>query len=380
MTVRLGVIGLGNIARQHIQNVVSGAVPGCTVSAICSRTVPDELPEGAQHFSDYRDLIGSGACDAVLVASPTFYHREMGLAVLQSGLHLMMEKPIALSNHEAQEMLAAAQPDQVFGLMLNQRCSPVFKAIKAVIDAGELGEIKRTHWTMTNWFRPDVYFAVSDWRATWKGEGGGLLVNQCIHNLDIFQWLCGIPESVYGFCSMGKYHPIEVEDEVTAYFTYANGASGTFIGSTGEAPGFNRLDIVGDRASLTFDGQRIVLHDNQTSVAEYCRSTRDMFGVPQVRSRDITPEDANNNQHAEILNNFVAAIERGETLIAPAADGLNSLGIANAILLSHWQGQAVACPPDAAIYQAALDERIQQSQLRERQDIEVTIDMDKSYR
>ncbi len=380
MTLRLGIIGLGNIARQHIQNVTSGAVDACKVTAICSRTAPDELPTGAQHFSDYRELLGSGLCDAVLVASPTLYHRDMGLAVLRSGLHLMMEKPIALSNSDAQSMLDAVQPEQVFGLMLNQRCSPLFKTMKAVIEAGELGELRRTHWTMTNWFRPDVYFAVSDWRATWKGEGGGLLVNQCIHNLDIFQWLCGMPESVRGFCAMGKYHPIEVEDEASAYFTYANGASGTFVGSTGEAPGFNRLEIVGDRASLTFDGQRILLHDNQASVSEYCRSTRDMFGMPTVQVRDITPTEMTNNQHAEILNNFVAAIDGRESLIAPAAEGMNSLGIANAILLSHWQNGSVNCPPDAEQYQGALNERIQNSHLRERQNIDVTIDMDKSYR
>ncbi len=380
MTVRLGVIGLGNIARQHIQNVTSGAVGDCVVTALCSRSVPEELPAVARHFTDYQALLQSGECDAVLVASPTLFHREMGLAVLQSGLHLMMEKPIALSNFDAQLMLDAVQPDQVFGLMLNQRCSPLFKTMKAVIDAGELGKLQRTHWTMTNWFRPDVYFAVSDWRATWKGEGGGLLVNQCIHNLDIFQWLCGMPKTVRGFCSMGKYHPIEVEDEATAYFTYDNGASGTFVGSTGEAPGFNRLEIVGDSASLTFDGKRILLHDNQTSVSEYCKTTRDMFGMPDVQVRDITPGDIHANQHAEIMNNFVAAITDGASLIAPAADGLNSLGIANAILLSHWQNDTVDCPPDNADYQAALEQRIAQSSLRTKQNIDVTIDMDKSYR
>ncbi|MFT5033361.1 MAG: putative dehydrogenase [Bermanella sp.] len=380
MTVRLGVIGLGNIARQHIQNVQCGAVTDCVVSAVCSRTLPDDLPEGATHFSDYEAMISSGQCDAVLVASPTLYHKEMGLAVLKAGLHLLMEKPLALSNAEAEMLIAAKQPGQIFALMLNQRCAPVFKKMKALIESDELGEIKRTHWTMTNWFRPEVYFSVSDWRATWKGEGGGLLVNQCIHNLDIFQWLCGLPETVRGFCSMGKYHSIEVEDEATAYFNYANGASGTFVGSTGESPGFNRLEIVGDKASLTYDGKRLHLHKNTPATSAFCRETRDMFGQPGVIVLDITPDDTPVNQHADILNNFVSAIKRDEPLIAPAEEGLKSLGLANAILMSHWQGESVACPPDSAAYQNLLDAKISGSSLRKKQDIQVKIDMDKSYR
>lgn len=380
MTVRLGVIGLGNIARQHIQNIASGAVQDCRVSAVSARNEPADLPGGVEFYSDYKAMIASGLCDAILVASPTLYHKEMGLAVLDAGLHLMMEKPVALSNAEAEILISAKDAGQVFGLMLNQRCAPVFKTMKALIDGGELGDIQRTHWTMTNWFRPDVYFAVSDWRATWKGEGGGLLVNQCIHNLDIYQWLCGMPEKVQGFCSMGRYHPIEVEDETTAFFSYRNGATGTFIGSTGEAPGFNRFEIVGDKASLTFDGHQLLIYRNTPSASDFCRETRDMFGMPEQAVEDITPKNQPVNQHAAILNNFVAAITRGEPLIAPAEEGLKSLGIANAILISHWQGTPSACPPDSTVYQRLLDERISASTLRVKKNIDVTIDMDKSYR
>ncbi len=380
MTVRLGVIGLGNIARQHIQNVDSGAVTGCRIAALCSRNKPENLPAGSVHFSDYRELVSSGVCDAVLIASPTMLHLDMGLCALNAGLHVMMEKPIALSTAEAQQLIDAKSEGQVFALMLNQRCAPVFQAMKRLIDEGALGPIQRTHWTMTNWFRPDVYFNVSDWRATWKGEGGGLLVNQCIHNLDIYQWLCGLPVQVTAHCSMGKYHPIEVEDEVTAMFRYESGASGSFVGSTGEAPGFNRLEIVGDLASLSFDGERLTLHKNQQSTAEFCRSTVDMFGTPSCDVKDITPDATGVNQHALIMNNFVQAIEQDETLIAPAEDGMRSLGLANAILMSHWQQQSVTCPPSATEFQSILDQRIAQSGLREKQNIDVNIDMSKSYR
>jgi predicted dehydrogenase len=379
-TIRLGLIGLGNIAGQHIENIQSGRVPGCRLAALCSRQ-PNELAAqlGVPHFSDYRELVDSGSCDAVLVATPTCSHFEIGGVALRAGLHLMMEKPIGLSVKEGEGLLALQQPGQVFALMLNQRVDPLFVAMREVIAQGTLGEIIRTHWTMTNWFRPEIYFQVSDWRATWRGEGGGLLVNQCIHNLDIFQWLCGMPRRLRAFCRFGRFHDIEVEDEATAYFEYTNGASGVFVGSTGEAPGVNRLDIIGDRGSLSFDGSRLMLTENRPGTAEYNRSTRDMFGMPETEIRDITP-DRELNQHVTVMTNFVDAITNGATLIAPASDGLDSLALANSMLLSTWEARSVELPLDSAAYQAALEQRLATSSLRQKADIEANVDMDASYR
>ena len=379
-TVRLGVIGLGNIGQQHIAHVRSGQAGDCVISALASRGAPTLADEiGARHFSDYRELIDSGCCDAVLVATPTMSHKEIGIYALQKGLHLLMEKPLGLSVAEGEALLAAVAPGQKFGLMLNQRVAPVFAKAKAVIDAGTLGTLQRTAWTMTNWFRPEVYFQVSDWRATWRGEGGGLLLNQCIHNIDIYQWLCGMPVSVRGFCGFGKYHDIEVEDEATAYFEFENGATGVFTGSTGEAPGVNRLDIVGDKAMLSFDGDRLILRENTPGTAQYSRETRNMFGQPDNSELDITP-DADINQHATIIANFVDAITSDAELIAPATEGINSLAIANAILWSAWSGEGIKLPLDGEGYQKALNEKLAMSSLREKADIEPTIDMEASYR
>ena len=379
-TVRIGVIGLGNIARQHIDNIRSGAVADCELAAICSRS-PSELADelSVPHFSDYRELVASGTCDAVLIATPTFNHFDAGAYALGAGLHVMMEKPIGLSVKEGEDLLDMQSDGQVFALMLNQRTDPLFQSMHDVIRGGTLGPITRTHWTMTNWFRPEVYFQVSDWRATWRGEGGGLLVNQCIHNLDIFQWLCGMPVSVRAHCQFGKYHDIEVEDEATAYLEYANGATGVFVGSTGESPGVNRFDVVGDKGTLSFDGQRLWLTENEPSTSTYNRETRNMFGMPEAVTRDITP-DRDGNQHAQVLGNFTAAILRDEPLIAPARDGLDSLALANAMLLSTWEDATVALPMDSAHYQRALEERLQHSSLREKADIQANVDMSASYR
>ncbi len=377
--VRLGVIGLGNIGQQHLGHIRSGAVQGCEVTALCARQPSVLAAEtGATQFADYREMIDSGLVDAVLVATPTQSHRDIGMYALERGLHVLMEKPLGLSVGQAAEMVDTAG-DQVFALMLNQRLDPVFVDMKTLLDEERLGPIQRTSWTMTNWFRPEVYFQVSDWRATWVGEGGGLLLNQCIHNLDIFQWLCGMPVRVNGFCGFGRYHDIEVEDEATAYFEYTSGATGTFVGSTGEVPGVNRLDIVGDLGMLSYDGERLLHTRNEPGTVAYNGSTRDMFGQPETVTQDITPKGGV-NQHALVIQNFVNAVTSGEDLIAPAAEGLHSLSLANAILLSSWEGAAVEMPLDPVHYEHALAHRLASSSLREKADLEVNVDMDKSYR
>lgn len=376
--VRLGVIGLGNIAGQHIENILEGRVHDTVLAAVCSRRAP-ERDYGVPHFPDYAALLDSGLCNAVLIATPTFAHAAMGVAALEAGLHVMMEKPLGLSVGEGEQLLVHQRDGQVFALMLNQRTDPLFVAMREVIASGALGAITRTHWTMTNWFRPEIYFQVSDWRATWKGEGGGALVNQCIHNLDIYQWLCGLPSSVHAFCRFGRHHGIEVEDEVTAYLEYPEGASGVFVASTGEAPGVNRFDIVGDLGALHFDGERLIHTTNTPGTSQFNAQTREMFGMPQTAQRDITP-DRTLNQHVAVLENFADAILRGAPLLAPARDGLDSLAMANAMLLSTWESTTVPLPLDSARYQRALDERVAGSQLRKPSDVEAEVDMGASYR
>lgn len=376
--VRLGVIGLGNIASQHIANIQSGAVDNCVLAATCSRREPQTSYE-VPHFTEYHALIASGCCDAVLIATPTFAHAAMGEAALTAGLHVLMEKPLGLSVAEAEGLLALQADGQVFALMLNQRTDPLFTTMRNIVASGALGDITRTHWTMTNWFRPEIYFQVSDWRATWAGEGGGLLLNQCIHNLDIFAWLCGMPATVQAFCRFGRHHDIEVEDEVTAYFEYANGASGVFVGSTGEAPGVNRFDIVGDKGALHFDGQQLTLTENSPGTREFNAQTRQMFGMPETTVQNITP-DRSGNQHAQVLANFTAAILEGEPLLAPAEEGVHSLALANAMLLATWEQRAVSLPLDSARYELALRERVAGSSLRKKASVEAEIDMKASYR
>lgn len=379
-SVRVGVVGLGNIAQQHIRNLVEGHVAGAVLTATCSRSQrPEGLATSVAHYQDYRALVDSGVCDAIVVATPTHSHLDIGRAVLDANLHLMMEKPMGLSIQEGESLLSRCTPNSVAALMLNQRADPLFLRMKEIIESSILGDLIRINWCMTNWFRPEIYFQVSDWRATWRGEGGGVLVNQCIHNLDILQWLCGMPKSVRAHCQFGRFHDVEVEDDVTAYLEYENGATGVFVGSTGEAPGVNRFEVIGDAGSLVFDGSQLNLAQNTPSTAMFNRTTKQMFGMPETVT-DLLAIDRKVNQHAVLMQNFVNAIRDNEPLIAPLAEGLRSLSIANAMLLSTWKEQTIEFPIDAGEYQTHLQTKIDRSSLRVKADVEAEINMDSSYR
>jgi predicted dehydrogenase len=216
---------------------------------------------------------------------------------------------------------------------------------------------------VTNWFRPDVYYAAGGWRATWAGEGGGVLLNQCPHNLDLFSWIFGQPVRVRGFCSYGRYHRIEVEDDVTAYFELSNGAHATFITSTGEAPGTNRLEVAAEMGRVVVEDGSIQFLRNAQPMSEFSRTTREPFSKPATK---LIRYDFKNTglQHTGILRNFTAAILDGAPLLAPAAEGIHSVELANAILLSSWTERPVDLPLASGFYARQLQKRIAASPKR----------------
>jgi predicted dehydrogenase len=381
--MRIGIIGLGNIGRVHAKNIQDGFIDGAELTAVANQpldAIEDFKEQGTACFGSASDLIASGLVDAVIVALPTHLHAPIGIQALEAGLHLMMEKPLACHKAEGERILAAKQrDDQLVALMMNQRTHPCYFKIKQWIDEGALGGFQRVSWSMTNWFRPEIYYQSSPWRATWKGEGGGVLMNQCPHNIDVLQWLVGMPSSIRANCSFGKYHDIEVEDEVSAYFEFENGATGQFTASTGESPGSNRLEIVGDLGTIITDGNEVRLIRNSTSVAAFSRSTDEMFGAPETTEELFQPLEPV-NQHAAILSNFVAA-SRGEAkLIAPATAGLHSLELAGAMIYSTWINDTVELPLDSAAYEAAIQGKIAASKPREVVQTAAKVDMSKSYR
>lgn len=358
--VKIGIIGMGNIGRHHADYLLAGKVNRCELTAVCS-TSPEKLEsyraKGLNVFGDGEKLMASGSVDAVIVATPHYQHTTLGAAALRTGLHLMVEKPISAHKADAERLIAAARahPRQVFAAMFQLRVEPRYLRIQRLLQSGELGRIVRWSWIITDWYRTEAYYASGGWRATWKGEGGGVLLNQCLHNLDTLQWLCGMPAKVRGFCQLGRYHNIEVEDNVTAYCEYADGATGIFVTSTGEAPGSNRFEIAGTRGKLVLEDNWLHFTRNETDMIEHSRAAKVGFLKPEVWRAELPFTDAP-APHATLLQNFVDAILDGAPLLAPGESGLGSVELANAILYSSLVGREVALPLDGAVYERKLQE------------------------
>ena len=376
--IRFAVVGTGNIGQQHINLLRSGEIEGAELAATVSRS-GSAVDTGVPHFGSLDALLDAECCDAVLIATPTMDHVRAAKSAARRGLHVLLEKPIAMSVGQSQALIDEIPEGVQFAVMLNQRFHPAYAAIKQLLDEDRIGTIKRYTWTMTAWYRPDVYYKVSRWRGTWPGEGGGLLINQCIHNLDIIHWLFGLPGKISAKVAFGRYHDIDVEDEVTAMLDYESGSVGLLQASSGEAPGINRLEIIGDTGVISWNDTELTVQQADQSVSEHCATTREMFGMPSFTRRTLDLADGV-NQHAQVIQNFVDSLIKGSSLLTPAREGLGSLQLANGMLLSQWDEKAVALPIDSQRYEQLLSERISSSALREAQDIEVEIDMEKSYR
>jgi predicted dehydrogenase len=361
--VRLGIIGMGNIGKYHADYLLNKKIDRCELAAVCdSTTVPLERFKPLAIFGDGEELIKSGQVDAVIIATPHFQHTGLGIAALANGVHAMVEKPISSHKADAERLINAHGkfPKVVFAGMFQLRVEPRYLKIRQLIQDGSLGEIVRFSWINTDWFRTDAYYASGGWRATWKGEGGGVLLNQCLHNLDTLQWLCGMPSSVRGFCQLGRFHRIEVEDSVTAYLEWRNGATGIFVSSTGEAPGTNRLEIIGTKGKLVLENNRLAFARIETDMREFSKTAQQGFAKPEAWENEIPFENAV-LPHATMVQNFVNAILNGEELIAPGEEGIHSVELANVIVYSSLEGRTVELPMDGVVWEKKLNQLIAES-------------------
>ncbi|MHB1457338.1 MAG: Gfo/Idh/MocA family protein [Armatimonadota bacterium] len=360
--VRIGIIGVGSMGSFHANYLRSGKINRCDLTAVCD-IVSEKLEpfKDISTFTDSSEMIRSGMVDAVLIATPHYFHTTIGIDAMENGIHVLTEKPISVHKADCERLIAAHKDKAIiFAAMFNQRTDPHYKKVKQLIEGGELGEITRVNWIVTDWFRTDAYYASGGWRATWQGEGGGVLMNQCPHNLDLLQWICGMPSKIKAFAGFGEKHNIEVEDSVSACMEYPNGARGVFVTSTGEAPGINRLEIVGSMGRLLVEGNRIFFYRNEVSSVEFSSTTTEGFATPPVWNIEILV-NGNGGQHMEVTQNFVNAILDGTPLIAPAEEGLNSVEIANSIVYSALTDTTVNLPLDSAAYEAKLKELIANS-------------------
>ncbi len=392
--VRLGVIGAaGSMATAHQKYFKD--IDGLTFAA-ASDVVAEPLAKIAgehkvEAFDDAEAMIRSGEIDAVLIACPHYQHPTFAMAAFEAGVHVLCEKPVAVTAKAAAEVndayAAAVQkhPGLIFAGMFNQRTNPAWQEIHRLCHDGSVGELVRVSWTITTWFRTQAYYDSGGWRATWAGEGGGVLINQCPHNLDLFQWFVGMPSRVTANVSLGKYHHIEVEDDVTALLEFDNGATGTFVTSTGQSPGINRLEIVGDRGTIISDGHRgegLTFLRTSEPVSEFCRTTPDRFANVPATDIHLKPPHAKGSEHERVTRNFVQTLLTGGTqddLIAPGTEMIHGLELGNAMLMAGLTGQPVNLPTDRDAFADLIEKLKSESTFQKNEVKESTAAMSGSF-
>lgn len=382
--VRVGIIGIGNMGSSHSTRIANGEVPDMTLAAVADLKASrrewarKNLPEDIMIFESAEELLGYEGIDAVIVSTPHYDHPRLVISALRKGLHAMCEKPAGVYTKQVREMNEEAMKHNlVFGMMFNQRTNHIYRKMHELVTGGTYGNIKRVNWIVTDWYRSQAYYDSGDWRATWDGEGGGVLLNQCPHNLDLIQWICGMPSRVQAFCHEGKWHNIEVEDDVTAYLEYPGGATGVFITSTADAPGTNRFEVDLERAKIVCENDHIEVYELDESEREFCFTTKEGFAKPRGRFAEIVT-DGENPQHNGVLAAFAGAILRGTPLVADGREGIHGLTLSNAMHLSSWLGRPVEIPFDEDLFLQELNKRRAKSKAKENV-LEATFETEGSY-
>ncbi len=382
--VRLGIIGCGNMGSGYVNMIREGRCPDIDLVAVADlrevrrKWALDNAGKPIEVFPDAESLIDSGLVDAVIVTTPHYLHPPIAIYAFKKGLHVLSDKPAGVYTKQVREEIEESRkhPELVFAMMFNQRTNPVYKKMKALISSGELGVIKRVNWIITDWYRTQIYYDSGAWRATWNGEGGGVLLNQCPHQMDLVTWLCGMPVRVRSFCHIGKWHDIEVEDDISAYWEYADGATGVFVTSTGEAPGTNRLEVDLEKGQLIAENGTLKLFKLDVSEREFCRTATGGFDKPSGKwvECDTSGEYP---EHAGVINAFASRILGKGELIAEGEEGLNGLMLSNAIYLSSWLDKTVSIPFDEDLFLEELNKRRATSRMKE--DLGITFSTAGSY-
>lgn len=373
--IRFGIIGLGNQGSSYMFNIFdAGLVENGVVTAVCD-TNPvkiDNIKNGTAnkdvaYFADYIEMLDSGLCDAILVETPHYQHPEIVMECLKRDINVICEKPAGVYTKQVREMNELAKKSKAhFAMMFNQRTNCVYRKMREIIQSGGIGDLQRVSWIITDWFRTQYYYDTGSWRATWAGEGGGVLINQCPHQIDLVSWVIGEqPVAVNGFCKYGRWHDIEVEDEVTAYFEYANGATGTFVTTTGETPGTNRFEVSGTLGKLICEGNKLVWYKNEEDSQAFVKVSTGTWQRPKYEIIEVET-DGKNEQHAGIIKNFANALLGLEDFFVDGLEGINGVELMNAIELSGWkQGARVTLPVNEEEYLEELNKRRATSRLKE---------------
>ncbi len=383
--VRYGIIGVGNMGSTHLKTFMDGKVDCGTVTCVADiseskrERVKKQYPDITVYNSGDELIEKADNIDAVVIVTPHYLHPHLAIKAFEKNLHVICEKPAGVYTKQVKEMNEASlKSKSLFTMMFNQRTNCLYRKMREIVVSGGIGTVKRVNWIITDWYRTQYYYDSGDWRATWDGEGGGVLFNQCPHQLDLVQWVTDMsPKYVMAHCQFGKWHNIEVEDDVTAYFEYENGATGVFVTTTGDAPGTNRFEITGTLGKLLCEDGKLTYVKNKTDEREHCFKSTLPYERPETVT--ITPEtDGKNPQHQGIFQNFTYAILGKEPLFVDGKEGLKGVELMDACMLSAWLGRKVELPIDDELYLSELNKR-RKTSVKKNKGNDSVADMSSSY-
>lgn len=384
--IKLGIIGIGNMGSNYATKVIKGECPDFELVAVADTNpmritwAKENLNDSVKLFSTAEEMLDSGMIEACMVETPHYDHPHYAMECMERRIHVMIDKPAGVYTKQVREMNECAKehPEVVFGIMLNQRTNCVYRKLRELVQSGKYGSIRRTNWIITDWYRPQVYYDSGSWRATWAGEGGGVLLNQSPHQLDLWQWICGMPKKVYANMKFGQWHDIEVEDDVTCFAEYENGATGIFVTTTGDACGSNRFEIQMDGAKLLVENNQLHVWEFEMKEQEFSKTNKSPFGY--LKTQEYVPKlDGSNLQHVGVIHAWGKAILEGKPMIAEGEEGMNGLILSNAMHLSAFTGKPVELPLDEELYYKELQKRVQSSRKKEHV-VEITAKIDQSWR
>ncbi len=362
--IRLGIIGIGNMGAIHCRHILDGKCPDIELVAVADikqsrrEWAKENLPDSVAVFETAEEMLDSGLISGCIVAVPHYDHPKYAIECMKRDIHVMVEKPAGVYTKQVREMNEEAKKhNAAFGMMFNQRATDAYIKVHELVHSGKYGEIRRTNWIITNWYRPQAYYDSGDWRATWSGEGGGVLLNQCPHQLDLWQWICGMPVKVMAKIKYGKWHDIEVDDDVTAFVEYENGATGVFVTTTGDGSGSNRLEIQMDKCQIIVDGNDIKMVEYDISEPEHSKANTDPFGPVPKHETEVT-HGGKAPHHPAVLNAWADHILRGGKMIAEGCEGINGLTLSNAMHLSSWLDREITLPLDEELFYEELMKRV----------------------
>ena len=354
--IRFGVIGVGVMGGMHADILTNDDDPRFSLAAIADIDTAKARKVGAKAdvpwFATGEEMIASGLCDAVIVATPHYWHAPLTIRAARTGLHVMCEKPLSSTVGHARAMITECKKRKVkLGVMLHQRARADMTTVKKLIDSGAIGEVFRAQLICSNWFRTQAYYDSGAWRGTWDGEGGGVLINQAPHHLDLYQWIAGMPKKVLGLIST-RCHKIEVEDCANFLLDYEDGKVGYIYTTTAEEPGYEEFMICGDKGTIVIGDEGVKLGKLAMPVSQHIFASGDAGagGAEQgIEWTTVEPEGPSGG-HIDVTRGFVEWILTGKKPFdfADGKQALNELELSNAMHLAGYRNKVVALPVDAA--------------------------------